>query len=128
MNKINTDKATILGLWVGVGGFFTGLIGIGLTLYLSYASQPNIFFITLSGWIAALLTLLVSIIIGAKLINLVTKQQDQMLELVREVDQLKNEKQQLISISEFLASKSLKSATPRKVKQEPIPIGIENEN
>lgn len=128
MNKINTDKATVIGLWVGVGGFFTGLIGIALTLYLSYVSQPSIFFITLSGWLAAVLTLLVSVIIGAKLINLVTRQSDQSFELIREIAELKNEKQQLISISEFLASKSLKSATPRKVKQEPIPIGIENEH
>ncbi len=124
MNKIDTDSATILGMWFGIGGFITGLAGIGLTLYFSYATNPNAYYLALSGWGAAILTTMASIRVGSKLIKLAASQTDQLITLTEKNVELQNEKQRLISISEFLASKSLKSATPRKPKQE----GLENEN
>ena len=124
MNKIDTDSATILGMWFGIGGFITGIAGIGLTLYFSYATNPNAYYLALSGWGAAILTTVASIRVGSKLIKLAASQTDQLITLAEKNVELHNEKQRLISISEFLASKSLKSATPRKPKQE----GLENEN
>jgi hypothetical protein len=124
MNKIDTDSATILGMWFGIGGFITGLAGIGLTLYFSYATNPNAYYLALSGWGAAILTTMASIWVGSKLVKLAASQTDQLITLTEKNVELQNEKQRLISISEFLASKSLKSATPRKPKQE----GLENEN
>ncbi|WP_019896713.1 hypothetical protein [Methylotenera mobilis] len=135
MNKIDTDSATILGMWFGIGGFITGLAGIGLTLYFSYATNPNAYYLAISGWGAAILTTVASIWVGSKLIKLVASQTEQLITLTKKhADQLitlteknvelQNEKERLISISEFLASKSLKTATPRKPKQE----GLTNEN
>ncbi|WP_229008091.1 hypothetical protein [Methylophilus sp. Leaf408] len=139
MKKINTDSATILGLWFGVGGFITGLAGIGLTLYFSYSSNPNAYYLALSGWGAAILSTIASIRVCSKLIELLANQSeeasklaksytDQLIELTEVKVELQNEKQRLISISEFLASKSLRSATPRKPKQEVKEEGLENDN
>lgn len=58
MSRLNTDTATMLGLWVGIGGFAAGVAGIGLTLYSFYKAEPDTLLLTSSGWAAAVLTAL----------------------------------------------------------------------
>lgn len=117
MNRIDTDTATIMGLWIGVGGFITGIAGIGLTLYSFYKDKPDIWVLTGSGWVAAILCGIVGGFVGYRLVRLASSQTQQIASLTSTVADLEYERHRLITISEFLASKSIKQATPRKPKQ-----------
>lgn len=113
LESIDTDSATIVSLWFGAGGFFVGLIGIGLTIYTLYASQPSIVWLTLSGWIAAILTAFALGYIGNKLLKLVANQSRRLQNITEELQRLRDENTRLIEIDAYIVAKSLRSSGSR---------------
>jgi hypothetical protein len=118
MKRLDTDSATIVGLWVGVAGTALGVVGIGLTLYSFFQDKPSIIVLTGSGWAAAVLCSITSGWLGTKLVKLLSSQADELSRQAQEIGILKEqlaeaimEKQRLITISEFLSSKSLRQVT-----------------
>lgn len=116
MNRLDTDTATIIGLWVGIGGFITGIAGVGLTLYSFYKKQPDILVLTASGWFAVVIFVLAGGFVGYRLVRLAASQTQQIANLSSTIANLEQERHRLITISEYLASKSIRQATPRKTK------------
>lgn len=117
LESLDTDSATIISLWFGAGGFFVGLIGIGLTIYTLYAPQPRIFWLTLSGWVAALLTAIALGYIGHKLLKLVGNQSRRIQNITEELQRLRDENTRLIEIDAYIVAKSLRSSGQRAVAQ-----------
>jgi len=125
MNRLNTDTATIVGLWVGIGGFATGVAGIGLTLYSFYKAEPDTLLLTASGWAAAVLTALSMGALGkwlvATIVELGNDLKEQNLRHEKDIGDLNfrlaealAEKKSVIAISEFLAVKAVRTTTRRK--------------
>lgn len=117
LERLDTDSATITSLWFGVGGFFVGVIGIGLTIYTLYAKEPSIFWLTLSGWIAAVLTAFSLGYIGNKLVKLAGNQSRRLQTFTGKLEQLQVENTRLIEINAFIVTKGLRSTTPRAKAQ-----------
>ncbi len=106
MGRIDTDTATVVGLWAGLGGLLVGFAGIGLTLYSFYRDKLDVLTLTASGWVAALLTAMVMGWIGKRLVSLVAALSQQVSELTAEIAELRMEKDRLITIGEYLASQT----------------------
>ncbi len=115
MAKLNTDTATIVGYWVGVASFFLGIAGIGITLYSFWKDQPDIVLLTGSGWIAATLCSVTAAWIGTKLVNLLATQTIEIADLTNKLAEASAEKQRLITISDFLASKAIRQTTRKQI-------------
>jgi len=113
MERIDTDTATIVGLWAGLGGLFVGFAGIGLTLYSFYRDKSDLLTLTASGWAAALLTALVMGFLGKRLVALVAALSKRVSELTADIAELREEKNRLIIIGEYLASQTTRT-TRRK--------------
>ena len=110
MERIDTDTATVVGLWAGLGGLLVGFAGIGLTLYSFYRDKPDVLTLTASGWVAALLTAMVMGWLGKRLVVLVAALSQQVSELTANIAGLRMEKDRLITIGEYLASQTTRTA------------------
>ena len=110
MDRVDTDTATMVSLWVGIASFFLGFAGIALTLYSFYRAQPETAVLTASGWVAAFLTALVCGWVGKRLVRLAASLSDRVAALSSEVTELKAEKDRIMIIGEYLASQSAKTA------------------
>lgn len=110
MDRVDTDTATMVSLWVGIASFFLGFAAIALTLYSFYRAQPYTVVLTASGWVAALLTALVCGWVGKRLVRLAASLSDRVAALSMEVAELKAEKDRIMVIGEYLASQSTKTA------------------
>jgi hypothetical protein len=128
MAKLDTESATIVGLWAGVGGFALGLAGIGLALYTFFGDKPDVLILTASGWIAALLCAATSCVIGIKLVTLLAQQSREASAMSSKLTEMQLEKHRLITISEFLASKNVRGATPKQTTPKPPHAGGINAN
>jgi hypothetical protein len=124
MDRIDTDTATVVGLWAGLGGLFVGFAGIGLTLYSFYRDKPDILTLTASGWAAALLTAVVMGLLGKRLVKLASALSQQVAELSVDITELRAEKDRLITIGEYLASQSTRTARRKQAAPaKPTPSG-----
>jgi hypothetical protein len=122
MERIDTDTATVVGLWAGLGGLFVGFAGIGLTLYSFYRDKPDVLTLTASGWAAALLTAVVMGLLGKRLVALVSTLSKQVSELSVDIAELRSEKDRLITIGEYLASQTTRTAKRKQaVPAEAVP-------
>ncbi|MES2741878.1 MAG: hypothetical protein V4754_13130 [Pseudomonadota bacterium] len=124
MERIDTDTATVVGLWAGLGGLLVGFAGIGLTLYSFYRDKPEILTLTASGWAAALLTAVVMGLLGKRLVALASALSQQVTELSVDIAELRAEKSRLITIGEYLASQTTRTARRKQAAPaETIPSG-----
>jgi hypothetical protein len=110
MERIDTDTATVVGLWAGLGGLLVGFAGIGLTLYSFYRDKPDVLTLTASGWAAALLTAVVMGLLGKRLVGLAAALSQRVSELSVKISELRAEKDRLITIGEYLASQTTRTA------------------
>jgi phosphate/sulfate permease len=117
LERLDTDGATFVSLWFGAGGFFVGVIGIGLTIYTLNAKEPSILWLTLSGWIAALLTAFALGYIGYRLIKLVGNQSRRLQNVTKEMQRLRDENTRLIEIDAYIVAKGMRSSGSRAVAQ-----------
>lgn len=114
MNRLDTDTATVVGLWVGVAGFVTGIAGIALTLYSFYKDKPDELILTASGWGAAILTAVSMGVLSKRLVILIASLTKEIGELNSNLSEAINEKNRLITVSEYLASKAIKTTTRKQ--------------
>lgn len=117
MNRLDTDTATVVGLWVGGAGLFVGVASIGLTLYSFFKGQPDVFILTSSGWGAALLCAIAMGWLGTKLVRLLAIQTQEIADLTSRLAEVSGEHRRLIIVSEYLASKAIRQTTR---KQSPL--------
>lgn len=121
-NPVDTDKATVGGYWVGVGGLLVGLAGLGFTIYTAFKT-PTVALFAGSGWVAALFVGLVAERIGRRLVGALSQLQREYRDRVdRDAAQISRLETELsiardvasraIDVSEFVAAKS--------VRQQPI--------
>jgi hypothetical protein len=120
VSAIDNDAATVGGYWVGIAGFVVGLIGIGLTLYTMFTTAPDALIIAGSGWLAAVLVTGTSWRITEKLLKHAKSCERETKEaLIATKDaliakqSLQAAHDRLATISEFLATKTMRPATPR---------------
>ncbi|WP_153115893.1 hypothetical protein [Rhodocyclus tenuis] len=119
LDKIDTDTATLTGQWWGAGGFFIGFIGIGITLYFAFAQKPEIFWLTFSGWMAALLSGICLGYVGYRLVKLAAIQGVKIEDLTGELERVKAENSRLTHIADYVVSvrQRAKSPSSRKAAQ-----------
>lgn len=113
LEKLDTDSATIFGMWFGIGGFFIGILGIAITIYTLNNSSPNIWVLTLSGWCAGLVATLALIYVASKQLKIIVKQNNALLRYRSDLITIKLENARLIEIDSYVISKAIK-ATARK--------------
>ncbi|GAB3441636.1 hypothetical protein NX773_17925 [Massilia solisilvae] len=117
MDRLETDTATVVGLWVGIASFLLGFAGIGLTLYSFYRASPDVVVLTASGWVAALLTSLTCGWVGKRLVSLAATLSNRVANLSAEVVELKAEKDRVVAISEYVAAQATRNT---RRKQSPV--------
>ena len=119
MHKVDTDTATIVGLWAGIGGFAIGFAGIGLTLYSFYRDSPSTIALTGSGWLAAFLFALTFGYIGKQFVRLAADLSERNAELRGELAEQISTNQRLIEIDAYVVtSRGRAKAAPRTPKTE----------
>jgi hypothetical protein len=117
MDRLETDTATMVSLWVGIASFLLGFAGIGLTLYSFYRAQPDVVVLTASGWVAALLTSVSCGWVGKRLVVLAATLSNRVANMSAEIIELKAEKDRVVAISEYIAAQATRST---RRKQPPI--------
>ena len=127
MDKENLVVATMVGYWISIASFLIGILGIFLTIYSFYKDKPDIFVLTSSGWAAAVLCASSTGWFGAKLVKLLAKQSGDIATLNFQLAEATIEKDRMINISEFIATKSIRSTT-KKQPAEQVNIIKGNEN
>lgn len=116
LDKLDIDAATLAGQWWGAGGFFIGFIGIGITLYFAFAAKPEIFWLTISGWLAALLTGICLGFVGYRLVKLAATQGARIENLAGELERTKYENSRLTNIADYIASARPRAKAPASSK------------
>lgn len=107
--KLDIDVATVLSLWWGAGGAILGFVGIGISLYFAFAQKPDIFWLTFSGWFAAIVVGIVAGSLGFRLVKLAAKQGERIEYLNGQVVELKVANTRLIDIASFIAATHTKA-------------------
>lgn len=74
MDRLDSESATFVSLWVGVASFVIGVASTIFAVYTYFKDKPDIFLLTLSGWLAALLCGVVAWLVGSKLVRVVSEQ------------------------------------------------------
>lgn len=118
MNRLDTDTATVVGLWIGVAGVVTGVAGIGLTLYSFFKDKPDVVVLTSSGWVAAVLCAITMGWVGTKLVRLLSLQTQEIAELTFKLTEITSEQRRLVTVSEYLASKAIRQTTRKQSASE----------
>jgi hypothetical protein len=121
MKHLDTDTATVMGFWVGLGGFLLGFVGIGLTLYSFYKNQPDIVVLTASGWVASLIIAVAMGLLGKGLVELVSSMSKEIVVLGGRIADLEHEKERLITIGEYLASQTSRTARKKQAAVAEVP-------
>ncbi|MCG2585823.1 hypothetical protein [Massilia sp. TS11] len=116
MDRLETDTATVVSLWVGIFGMFLGVAGVGLTLYSFYRDRPDTVALTASGWGAAFLTAFVCGWVGKRLVKLIATLSNRVAELTSDLAELKAEKDRMVVIGEYLAAHSQRNARRKQSK------------
>lgn len=124
LESLDTDSATIFGLWFGIGGFIVGVLGIGISIYIYSSNNPNVWALVLSGWASGLLVALGMLFLGAKHVKLLAKQSKVLQDYREEITTLRMENTRLIEIDAFVISKAIrttaKRSTARSNSQSPV--------
>lgn len=119
MQKVDTDTATVVGLWAGVGGVIIGFAGIGLTLYSFYKDKPSEVILTGSGWVAALLCAVVFGYIGKQFVRLAADLSNRVADLQAKLAEQTLTNQRLIEIDAYvITSRGRTKAAPRIPKED----------
>lgn len=120
MHKVDTDTATILSLWAGIGGLAIGFAGIGLTLYSFFRESPSEIVLTASGWIAALGFALTFGYVGKQFVRLDASLSERVAELQALLAEQTAANTRLIEIDAYVISSRgrIKNA-PRPSTHEP---------
>jgi hypothetical protein len=126
MQKVDTDTATIVSLWAGVGGFVVGLAGIALTLYSFYKDKPSEIVLTGSGWMAALLCAIVFGYIGRQFVRLAADLSNRVAELQVKLAEQLSTNQRLIEIDAYVINSRGRARAAPKIPREDIPKEEEN--
>lgn len=113
MKAIDDDAATVAGYWVGIAGFIVGMAGVGLTLYTMFRATPDALAIAGSGWLAAVLVTVTSWRITGKLLSHTKNCERERTEAMLKTQAIQTAHDRLATIGEFLATKTMRPATPR---------------
>lgn len=116
LDKLDIDSATLTGQWWGAGGFFVGFIGVGITLYFAFPGQPNIFWLTFSGWVAALLAGVALGFVAYRLVKLASAQGSRIEQLSTELERQKAENSKLTDIAAYIVSAKSRAKAPASSK------------
>lgn len=121
MQKVDTDTATVVGLWAGVGGVAIGFAGIGLTLYSFYKDKPSEIVLTGSGWAAALLCAVAFAYIGKQFVHLAAELSNRSAELQAKLAEQILINQRLIEIDAYvITTRGRTRAAPRTPKEDQV--------
>jgi uncharacterized membrane protein len=124
-NPVDTESATIASYWLGWGGFVVGLIGIGFSIYTTYNEAPALLLVAGSGWLAALLVGATAWLMMIRLLRYLKGREEELRKVSDGWMSLKAEHERLLSISDYLVSKTVRKATKRAV---PAPENSEGGN
>lgn len=125
-NPVDAESATIASYWLAIVSFFIGLAGMGLSIYTAFSPSPDHLLIAGSGWAAAVLVGGTAWFTTVKLLRYVKSREDELrtrtemchsdvLQAKRETQAIQSEHERLLSISEYLVTKTVKRATRRAV-------------
>jgi hypothetical protein len=123
-NPVDAESATIASYWLAWAGFLVGLIGIGFAIYTTYKREPELLIIAGSGWLAAVLVGAVAWLIVIRLLRYVKDREEELRKANDSLANLRSEHERLLSISDYLVSKTVRRATKRAV---PAPENNEGE-
>lgn len=112
-HKANVDTASLVGLWVGVLGLVLGVISLGVSLYVTYAAERRVFYLVLSGWLAACLCIGLATFLGYHLIRRMAELAHRCIEVSSAHAILEKENDRLVAISDYVVSKAVRTAKPR---------------
>lgn len=129
-SPVDAEVATVAGYWIGIAGFLIGLAGVGFSIYTAFSSDPDHLIVAASGWIAAVLVMCLAGFTTVKLLRYVKSREDELrtrtetchsevLEARRETQSIQAEHERLLSISEYLVTKTVRRATKRAVPASP---------
>ena len=124
-NPVDAEFATIASYWLGVVGSIVGLIGIGFSIYTSYSQDRSLLIIAGSGWVAAVLVGVTAWMMLIRLLRYVKTREEELRKANDGLTSLRSEHERLLSISDYLVSKTVRKATKRAV---PAPENNEGEN
>lgn len=116
MSSLDTESATIAGYWIGLGSFVVGLISIGLTIYAMFSRDMNALVIAGSGWLGATLVGITGWITTIKLLRHAKSCERECTEARLETASSKHEFERLLTISEYLVTKTTRPATRRRAQ------------
>lgn len=125
-NPVDAESATVASYWLGVVGFGIGLASMGLSIYTAFSENPDHLLIAGSGWLAAVLVGGTAWLVTVKLLRYVKSREEALrtgidayhsdvLQAKRETQAIQAEHERLLSISEYLVTKTVKRATKRAV-------------
>ncbi len=112
--RLDTDSATIAGLWIGVGSLVVGVASLVVTLYVAYSKDLSVFVLVASGWIAGALGTIVMTVIAYRLISAISRLALLHADLRGRFEISRTEGARLIAISDFIASRGLKARPARR--------------
>jgi di/tricarboxylate transporter len=114
-SPVDTESATIASYWLGIAGFLIGVIGISFSIYSAFSKEPDHLLIAGSGWLAAVLVAASAWFSTVKLLRYVKSREDELLRTKGEAQAIRAEHERLLSISEYLVTKTVRKATKRAV-------------
>lgn len=125
-NPVDAESATIASYWLAIASFAVGIAGIGFSVYTFFAKNPDALLVAGSGWLAAVLIGISAWVTTIRLLRYVKSREDELRKTVNECHQdvlgakleaksIQTEHERLLSISEYLVSKTVRKATKRVV-------------
>lgn len=118
-NPVDTESATVASYWLGLVSFCVGIAGMGLSIYTAFNSNADHMIIAGSGWLAAVLVGAYAWLTTVKLLRYVKSREEELLRSKQETQGIKSEHERLLSISEYLVTKTVRRATPRAAPAQP---------
>ncbi|MGX9718823.1 hypothetical protein [Stenotrophomonas acidaminiphila] len=137
-NPVDAESATIASYWLALVSFGIGIVGIGFSIYAFFAKNPDALLVAGSGWLAAMLIGISAWVTTTRLLRYVKARESELRGVIEsshkdvqsaklETQSIQIEHERLLSISEYLVSKTVRRATKRTVPAEVNNNDAENE-